>query len=795
MKYKVYLLSHVIIAASFVPLSALMSQAEGAPTHHKIPREIGSRSTKKSTNLTAKSDEQIAVVAHRLSHGTHVGVTASELQRAVPGTNPMKILGQQPGVLFQSDDPQGLDNYSTQIYMHGFQSQEIGMTLDGMPLGEMTYRNYNGLNPFQAISSENVERVDVSQSAGAESIAATNNLGGSIEYISRNPSHRRGGTLSQTFGSNSTYHTFVRFDSGDLNPIGTRFYTSYMRNDTMMWKNYGEQFLQQVNAKLVQPIGHASEISAFFNWDQNSGYSYQDQSFDMINKLGYGVGNYYNGHKSGYIAAYNAALGHYPASFSKLSDPADAAYYDAGQKFSDLFGGLSAHLRLTDALTWNSTFYGHGSSTSTTWSSPYFGSPNGSAMSELVKQPEIQRFGLRSSLEYHLAHHQIGLGVWYENNRYKSPMNAYSQPVVKNGEILGTPFNSVGNYGIPFAHIYNQTYNTNTFTAFVQDTYRPFKGMFVHFGFKSVLNTTRVGNGYLNSDYYGVGTQIASGVGMTVAKPFLPHISLEYRITHSDNVFVDISQSVHVYPQSGYHLSASPYAVSQSAFNALRQNLKPETAWTYGAGYRHDGSLISASLYLYRTNFFNRLQQITSGSVVNPVSTVANVGGVTMNGFDAGITLTPFPGLALSNSVSYDHATYDQNVQSGGQVYGIQGEQVVNYPRWMYKTRLSYTWKNFSTYVDASWIGKRHFSYVGDVSAPSYWLANFGTDYKFHHLFGAKDRILTVSFNVYNLNGARYITTMGEDGNPMSIATGALSYQSFQLAAPRQFFGTLRLDF
>lgn len=756
-----------------------------------------------SVSVVSHKSEELAVVARPYRAQT-VNVSAAMLQRSVPGTNPMKVLGQLPGVMFQSNDPQGLDTWSAQIMMHGFQQQEIGMTLDGIPLGEMTYRNYNGTNPLQAISSENVASMDVSRSAGAETIAATNNLGGSIEYISSDPKNKMGGQINQMFGSNATFHTFVRVDSGKLNASGTKFYVSYMRNDSQMWKGYGEQFLQQVNAKIVQPIGERSKISAFFDWSDLHMDSYADYSFEMLDKIGQRQNYYNNGSLSGYQTAYNAALavqglgGGYPNYMSGLSDPGDAAYYGGAGNNVDLLGGLKADLQITDRLRWTTTVYGHNQQNQTTWVTPYFPSPNGAPLSDAVKEPMIRRFGILSAMHYNIARNELALGVWYENNHYSSPMNAYAEPTLINGVLSGPLVNDLGNFSNPFAPIFNQTYNTNTFTAFVNDTYHPMRNLDLHFGFKSVLNTTRVGNGYLNQDYYGNVGPITSGVGLTTAKAFLPHIGIAYRFLPGHEIFVDISENVHVYPQCGYKLCASPFSTLQSAFDST--HVRPETAWTYAIGYRFNNRLISASVYGYRTNFNNRLQQVTSGTPINPVSTVENVGSVTMNGVDAGLTIRPIRGLELYNSVSYNHAVYDQNLTLQGITYNLKNQQVVNYPRFMYKSRLSYTWHNATAWIDGSYMSARNYSYVGDVKAPSYWMANMGAEYKFgnlgQYIHGADFvQNLALSFTVSNLTNTRYISSMGENANPMSLSTGAYSFQSFLMGPPRQYFGSIRAEF
>ena len=801
-------LSQVLLATTF--MATVMCHHASAASHkvqaRTVSRTPAATAPKRDNAVGANlSPEEISVKSHYVPRGAIASVTQKRMALEVPGSNPLKVLGEMPGVMFQSNDAQGVDNWSAQLFMHGFQQSEVGATLDGIPLGEFTYRNYNGLNPIQAISSENVARIDVSQSAGAESVASTSNLGGALQYRSSDPKDKRGGVISQSFGSYAAYHTFIRFDSGRLNKSGTKFFASYMRNDTAQWKGYGEQFVQQVNAKLVQPVGNDSEISAFFDWSDLHQNNYQSESPAVLAALGDRVTDYTNGGISGYEKATQVALGNYPAAYNGLTGKRDIAYYDGGTNQVDYLGGLKADLAITNHLRWTTTAYGHGEESQTTWTSPTseysnMVDPSGSPLAEVVKEPMIRRFGVMSAVHYDIAHNHLGAGVWYENNHYDSPMNAYAVPNIVNGVAQGQLPQTLGKWTDPFAQLFNQSYNTNTFTAFFQDTYSPIHNLSLHFGFKSVLSTTRVGNGFLNPNFYGAGAQIASGVGLTTSKPFLPHISVDWRFLPGHEFFIDISENVHTYAESGYHLSNSPFAVTQGAYNSSVAALHPETAWTYAAGYRYSSPLISASVYGYRTNFQNRLQQVTSGSIINPQSVVENVGGVTMNGVDVGLTVNPIRDLALTNSISYDHAVYDNNISSGGTAYNTKNVQIVNYPRFMYKGRLSYDWHNATAYIDGNYIGARNYSYTGDVKVPGYWMANLGIQYKMSNL-GKYDKKLAVvknlifSLNVTNLTNTHYISTMGANGNPMSISSGALSYASLAPGAPRMFFGSIRGEF
>ena len=76
-----------------------------------------------------------------------------------PGTSPLKAIENLPGVNFQSADPYGAYEWSTRIVVRGFNQNQLGFTLDGVPLGDMTYGNHNGLHVSRAIPSETVARV------------------------------------------------------------------------------------------------------------------------------------------------------------------------------------------------------------------------------------------------------------------------------------------------------------------------------------------------------------------------------------------------------------------------------------------------------------------------------------------------------------------------------------------------------------------------------------------------------------------------------------------------------------
>jgi iron complex outermembrane receptor protein len=122
-------------------------------------------------------------------------------------------------VNFQSADPFGAYEWSTRFSIRGFNQNQLGFTLDGIPLGDMTYGNNNGLHISRAISSENIGSVSVSQGAGALGTASSSNLGGTVQFFTLAPNDTRGLTFAQTFGSDSTSRTFARVDTGLINGV------------------------------------------------------------------------------------------------------------------------------------------------------------------------------------------------------------------------------------------------------------------------------------------------------------------------------------------------------------------------------------------------------------------------------------------------------------------------------------------------------------------------------------------------------------------------------------------------
>ncbi|KLD79781.1 TonB-dependent receptor, partial [Xanthomonas hyacinthi DSM 19077] len=120
-----------------------------------------------ATTKDAKQLDAVSVIAPGETRQIQsIGVEEITKQQT-PGTSALKALDKLPGVQFQSADPWGAYEWSTQITLHGFDQSRLGFTLDGIPLGTMGYGVTDGLQVTRAITTENLATVELAQGAGA----------------------------------------------------------------------------------------------------------------------------------------------------------------------------------------------------------------------------------------------------------------------------------------------------------------------------------------------------------------------------------------------------------------------------------------------------------------------------------------------------------------------------------------------------------------------------------------------------------------------------------------------------
>jgi len=799
--------------ASFVLLGVSIAVAQGPSAEAPVAAPQPLITTTETVVVTAPGefrDEQ--------------ELQAPTLLKEAPGTSPIQALAQLPSVNFQAADPYGSYEWAVRISVRGFNQNQLGFTLDDIPLGDMSYGNWNGLHISRAISDENIGRILLSQGTGSLETASTSNLGGTIQFYSADPSDKRAATLNQTFGSFDTYRTFARYDSGLIGH--TKFYLSGAYNLSKKWRGSGEigQNYWQLNGKLVHYVGNNGVLSIFGDISDRREVDYQDVNKVWVQKLGYNWDNFGNWAQS--VQAGLACNGYapYPSPVSNLDlnndDPCDAGYYGGAGLRKDQLAGISYKQAINDHLTLKLTGYGHHDDGRGLWFTPYVPTFNDiytdshtaaiSPISERTSEYQINRGGILGSLAYEFGKNKLEGGFWFEGEKWNLARRYYATSMT-------SPMHSL--YDFPTNPMFTQweyVFNTYVYQLHLQDQYKVNNKLTLSAGFKTIESTT---DGELSTTFRSnppilADAKLKAGLGyyvgeyaqgqLTSGKPILPQFGVDYKLDKHSEIFSDVAYNVRSYQPGGYGYGTSPWNSTQASYNTLTATLKPETSWTEEVGFRTTTQHASAQASYFHVNFANRLLAFSQGAgVAGNASILSNAGGVTTNGIDGSISVRITPDITFYNGATWNKSTYDDNVlgangacpkqyQTATGCVVIKGKIVVDTPKGMYKTALDYSKLGAFLHIGGDYMGTRYFTYSDDGSVGGRFLAEAGAGYKREELGAFKE--LKAQFNVSNLLNRQYYASIGTNGfiasDPLSVNNNTL-----QVGAPRSIVGTLSVRF
>lgn len=717
-------------------------------------------------------------------------ISTRDFDLVVPATSPLKAIAKLPGVNFQSADAFGNYEWSERVSIRGFNQNQLGFTLDGIPLGDGSYGNTNGLHISRAISSENIAQVRVAQGSGAIGTQATNNLGGTIEFISSDPKREAGLTLNGTYGSDNTWRAFVRLDTGTLGDNGPSAYVSYGHFTTDKWKGWGVQRQNQVNAKAVAPLGDSGlRLVATFDFSDRRENDYQDMSLDMIHRLGYRWDNISNnyplailvsdvGANTGYtgVTPTNPAAGKtYPAPFANPDD----AYYDAAGLRQDYLASVGVETAKDAKIHGELRGYYHDNHGRGIWFTPYVASPSGVPMSVRTTEYDIRRKGVFGSVGTSLGGFgDLTVGAWYERNDFRQARRFYGldSRTVPTRDSLDFPL-------LPFFTQWDYRYQTDTFQYYVSD--------------RIALGNLTVDLGWKGYDVRVTATPLTAGSlasgKIKTTDWFQPRAGLTYRLGANAELFGGFSQVTRAFTGSA---TSGPFATTQAGFNALG-NLKPEQSDTYEAGTRFRSGIFTGSIAAYYVDFRNRLLAYSVGSGIqgNP-PILQNVGGVRSYGVEATGQIKLPNGFGAFGSYAYNDSRYrdnvfvvdpltQQKVLLGG--VPIKDKTVVDAPRHIASGEVTYDSDLFFGRIGANYMSKRYFTYSNDQSVPGRVLFDASIGVRFAV---AGDRKVELQLSGTNLLDKQYIATIGSNG-----FTQKGDNQTLLVGAPRQVFVSLKTGF
>ncbi len=713
-------------------------------------------------------------------------ISGADIKLTVAGGSPFVAIQKLPGVNFQSADPFGVYEWSTRITLRGFNQNQLGFTLDGVPLGDMSYGNTNGLHISRAIIADNIGRTRVSQGAGALGTASVSNLGGTIEFSSRAPQDKAGIAANATYGDSNTLRLFGTLDTGDLS--GFKAYISAAHIDAEKWKGFGTQRSTQVNAKGVLDLGGKGSFTAFVNFSDRKENDYHDFSNEMLGRLGPFWDNISNNFPLAVqIATIGANRGDtgvtppantlgtvFPAPFRSVDD----AYYDAAGLRRDFLAGARLEGELTTGIKAGLQGYYHNNKGQGSWITPYRASPGGVPLSFRTTEYTVDRWGVIGDISADIATHNVKLTAWYEQNDFEQARRFYT---------LGTsntvPVTSAITYqGNPFFTQWNNRYRTHIFQYSAQDTFETGSDVSISWGFKgqSVSLTANALN--------PVPGPLALG-HIKAEDLFLPQVGILWKVDDNNEFFAGFTEN-----QRGFVGAATtgPFASSAAGFAVLRDQLKPEKSNTFEAGFRFGQGGVRGVVSAYLVNFSNRILAIPQGpGIVGNAPIQSNVGDVRSLGAELGLTWQPVKAVTITASYAYNENTYQDDVvnAAGVVVQAIRGRTVVDSPRHIGNLEIAYDDGSLYGRANANAMSKRFFTFSNDQSVGG----RVVVDGKIGYRITSDNRWLNglaIEGTVTNLLDRRYVVTIGSNGFGF-----AGDNQTLLPAPPRQFFITLRKDF
>jgi iron complex outermembrane receptor protein len=730
-----------------------------------------------------------------------VTLLPSNLETLPPGTSVQKSLNFLPGVMAQSIDALGLNEQSLSLQVRGFNTTHLGYTLDGMPLGDGAYNNYNGLTISRALISENLGRADLATGIAGLGIASTSNLGGALLYTSSDPHQTMGVSASQSFGSEDAARTFVRIDSGEHGGLSAYLSGQYSQQDLFVNQAaWNKSTGKQINGKLVYSFGDVGKITAFADVSRTNQADDAYLSKDMVTRLGWDWG--------GYAPNWPSYLGVAYCGVTAPTAPTKCVAAPSPQKNSDVtftngqilrndeLYYLAGDFNVTPSVKLHTQLYHHtdkgaGNNWITGWSTQGTTSTADDIPVQIRDtRYTIDRTGVVGSLGWTVGVNHLEAGLWLEDNTSSAARYIWTN-------VTG-PF-SLAQFleGTPDTAQWVQQTDWTTQQFYVQDTVRLLDdALSIDFGFKSTSakSDAQALRGIAKAAP-PTSTQFASGV-LKAKDNFLPEIGARWTIASGHEVFASYAENMAMF-QGGFKLG--PQSVSQAVWDAQGQYLKPETSKSFDAGYRYVGDSLQVSLAAYDVKFDNRLLQYNpcpTNQQQNPGcgNSFHNAGGVTSKGAELGVLWRPMSWLTWYNSASYSKSTYDENLNWCTTTCVIKqtaGKQQVDTPKQMFASVLSLKQGGFSASLQGKYTGRRYYTYTNDQSFGGYATFDLGLSYDFGEVGpwkGAK-----ASLNVANLTNERHASNF--DSSVFAPDDAAGSILVFHSSAPRQIFATIGVDF
>lgn len=751
--------------------AASSAPAAGTPS---VQRASASSTSNTTTSNQTKRVQQLSAVqvqAQSLSLGGGLmsvqaapkavsTIGREAIVKAAPGGTFVQMVDSIPGVNASTNDYTGLSDGNYGI--RGFTSDEIGTTVNGAPINDSgSYRVY----ATEYGDTENMGDITVLQGYPDVDTPVAGAAGGSIAWVTIDPSHTAGFDASQTIGSNDYRRTFLRLNTGDTGPV--RSWLSYSNNSADMWRGAGEMNVTKVDGKSLWTIDDNDSISASFQYNRE-----MKNSYDSLTKA--------------------QARQNYNQSYDEtLLSPTDTNFYMLHvNPFRNYMFSMDGEFKLSDNLHLSIVPYfqygsGGGSSgtTFTESNSPLNqfkytnqdlngdGVLNGSDLVYSLSYSHTWRPGIIAKLNQDFGDdNSLEYGVWWDKPRQEQ--GQVFSPTAPGTGVPSDRWGQVDLIRYPDGSIqkaYDEFTRTDTRKAFATDTWTP-NDKWTFTAGTSYLWVRRSGFDY---EWPGSVKKYSSQIGGPTSATYhdwSPTAGATFQLNDQNQFYVGVGKTFRA-PVNSAVLLNNVVATAPGGYGTPINGLvnKPETATTYDLGWRFYGRQFSANVDAYASILNNKqvsgYDKNTGQNVYLAIPTLHNSGLTVESSYKITPDWTVYASYAYTKSIMQSELNTDtispgaginpKNLGDG--IYNTRGKTFLNTPLNSGFVRLGYDHGPLWASLDAKYRGAIWGDWSNTEKVGGYTTINFSAGWRFSN-FSSWFKKPYIKLNAFNLADRKALT-------------------------------------
>ncbi len=721
-------------------------------------------------------------------------VTRASMEKDRATGNLYQAISLLPGVNTFNHDGTGL--FGGGITMRGFNSDQIGMTINGVPVNDSG--NYAAF-PQQYLDQENVCTNTVAQGSSDQETPHIGASGGSISLSSCDASPTQRIRFGQTLGGRSLSRTYARFDTGRMFDNKLASFISYTHSQANKWKGQGQAKRDHVDVGFNLDLSPGNRVLGSIVYNKAVNNNIQSISLAQLNQFGY---NYdFSETFSGRLTPVNGTA-------QTEAGPNPAFYKLAVNPFENAIASLSGSFKLNENLLLKVQpyfWYGYGTGgvqqqtlnetngflnrTLGTLTGSKDINGDGDTRDRIIvarsNVTQTQRPGITTEVNWLAGEHSIKVGLWVERAKHTQtgpavPVDAAGNAAtiwLDDGRITRADGSLYQNRDWTTLSKASAFYVTDNFN-FAND-----RGLI-----SAGVRFPRIERDFTNRPSEANNSQVGYNLVRSWSDT-LPQFGVRYKLDRQSQVFANVGKNFRA--PTNLALSPGNNVSVVGGVASVRVPVLAETSVNTDIGYRYQGAF-SFSASAFFIDFKNR-----QARALDPNTNLfsdTNVGKVANRGIEAELGTRPWKGFTGYASVTSQSSEMKSNLPvSATLALPTAGKEFPLTPRRMFALSVQYANGPFYARLKAKETGRQFATLVNDEEVPAYAVLDLDGGYNLGSLLGKNTQL---RFNVSNLFNKQYRNPSSNGVlNARAIGTQGAATVFYFLGAPRLVSTTLSTDF